>query len=124
MQYRDFELKEATKHWEEKDYYEGWNADDNVIFWNSNKRAVPHDLMLKWLALGFVSEQQVTDTRAKEQKQIAEFMVEYHKARAERTPEQIAEEEFEIKDELDKVTEQGFTTIKIKVGKDVNADIK
>ena len=35
-----------------------------------------------------------------------------------------AEEETEIKDELDKVTEQGFTTIKIKVGKDVNADIK
>ena len=35
-----------------------------------------------------------------------------------------AEEESEIKDELDKVTEQGFTTIKIKVGKDVNADIK
>ena len=97
MQYTDFELKEATKHWEEKDYYEGWNADDNVIFWSSNKRAVPHDLMLKWLALGFVSEQQVTDTRAKEQKQIAEFMVEYHKARAERTPEQIAEEEYEMR---------------------------
>ena len=35
-----------------------------------------------------------------------------------------AEEKFEIKDELDKVTEQGFTTIKIKVGKDVKADIK
>ncbi len=35
-----------------------------------------------------------------------------------------AEEKFEIKDELDKVTEQGFTTIKIKVGKDVNSDIK
>ena len=35
-----------------------------------------------------------------------------------------AEEESEIKDELDEVTEQGFTTIKIKVGKDVNADIK
>ena len=35
-----------------------------------------------------------------------------------------AEDETEIKDELDKVTEQGFTTIKIKVGKDVNADIK
>ena len=35
-----------------------------------------------------------------------------------------AEEEFEIKDELDKVTEEGFTTIKIKVGKNVNADIK
>ena len=35
-----------------------------------------------------------------------------------------AEEEYEIRDELDKVTEQGFTTIKIKVGKDVNADIK
>ena len=35
-----------------------------------------------------------------------------------------AEEVSEIKDELDKVTEQGFTTIKIKVGRDVNADIK
>ena len=35
-----------------------------------------------------------------------------------------AEEKFEIKDELDKVTDQGFTTIKIKVGKDVKADIK
>ncbi len=35
-----------------------------------------------------------------------------------------AEEEPEIKDELDKVIEQGFTTIKIKVGKDVNLDLK
>ena len=35
-----------------------------------------------------------------------------------------AEEKFEIKDELDKVIEQGFTTIKIKVGKDVNLDLK
>ena len=35
-----------------------------------------------------------------------------------------AEEESEIKDELDKVTDQGFTTIKVKVGKDVNLDLK
>ena len=35
-----------------------------------------------------------------------------------------AEEEFEIKDELDRVIEEGFSTIKIKVGKDVNSDLK
>ncbi len=35
-----------------------------------------------------------------------------------------AEEEIEIRDELDKVTEQGFTTIKIKVGKNVSLDLK
>ena len=35
-----------------------------------------------------------------------------------------AEEKCEIKDELDKVIELGFTTIKIKVGKDVNLDLK
>jgi len=35
-----------------------------------------------------------------------------------------AEEEIEIRDELDKVIEQGFTTIKIKVGKNVSLDLK
>ncbi len=35
-----------------------------------------------------------------------------------------AEEEIEIRDELDKVTEQGFTTIKIKVGRNVSLDLK
>ncbi len=35
-----------------------------------------------------------------------------------------AEEEIEIRDELDKVTNEGFTTIKIKVGKNVNSDLK
>ena len=97
MQYTKYELEEATKHWEEKDHYEGWNADDNVVFWSSNKRAVPNDLMVKWLALGFVSEQQVTDTRHKEQKQVSEFLAKYVKQRAERTPEQIAEEEYEMR---------------------------
>ena len=35
-----------------------------------------------------------------------------------------SEEEEEIKEELDKVIEQGFTTIKVKVGKDVKLDLK
>ncbi len=35
-----------------------------------------------------------------------------------------AEEEIEIRDELDKVTVQGFTTIKIKVGRNVSLDLK
>ena len=35
-----------------------------------------------------------------------------------------AEEEGEIREELDKVIEQGFTTIKVKVGKDVKLDLK
>ena len=35
-----------------------------------------------------------------------------------------SEESFQIKDELDELIEKGFTTFKIKVGKDVNADLK
>ena len=35
-----------------------------------------------------------------------------------------AEEKIEIRDELDKLIEQGFTTIKIKVGKNVSLDLK
>ena len=35
-----------------------------------------------------------------------------------------AEEKIEIRDEIDKVIEQGFTTIKIKVGKNVSLDLK
>ena len=97
MQYKDRELTEATKFWNENGHYEGWNADDLVVFWKSNKRAVPNDLMLKWLELGFVSKEQVLATEKKATKQFQEFMVEYHKARAERTPEQIAEEEFEMR---------------------------
>jgi L-alanine-DL-glutamate epimerase-like enolase superfamily enzyme len=35
-----------------------------------------------------------------------------------------AEEEIAIRDELDQVTEQGYTTIKVKVGKNVSLDLK
>ena len=35
-----------------------------------------------------------------------------------------AEKEFEIKDELDQLIDNGFNTIKVKVGKDVKADLK
>ena len=74
------------------------NADSkDVLLWVSNDRCIPHDIMLNMKRYGLVTERQCMMTRVVEQEQISDFLDEYKKNRANRSAEQVAEEQFEMR---------------------------
>lgn len=70
-----------------------WHFDGNVVRWNSNNR-VPFDDVLT--TLGLTSRQLKASQAAREADNDA-FFAEYHKAQANRSQEQIAEERAEAR---------------------------
>jgi len=80
-----------TNSWNENTYFEG-----DVVMWKSNKRPVPNDVMANFFKLGFANYTQVYATKIAKDAYDEEVIGQYLVNQANRTPEQIAEEEYEL----------------------------
>ena len=69
----------------------------SVLRWNRSDNCIPRDIMLKMKRYGLVDQETVDATREAEQIDNAKFIAEYKVNRANRTQEEIAEEEFDIR---------------------------
>lgn len=70
---------------------------EGALVWNSNDRCLMQDAMEELLADGSVVQSQVDITARVRDEQNSAFIAEYREAQANRTPEQIAEERFEMR---------------------------
>ena len=87
------ELNEAAETF----YQNKHRIEDGVLLWNSNDRSPMDDMTTRWVYLGLISEEIFHATEKARDEQNAAFFAEYKQARANRTPEQIAEEQFELR---------------------------
>ena len=93
---RERELADADKTFAENRHYR--DSDNlNVILWKSNDRSPMDDLMKLWLELGHIDLADFRATEKARKEQNDAFFAEYREARKNRTPEQIAEEAFELR---------------------------
>ena len=85
--------QEAQAKFEANDHI----VENNVVLWKSNNRSPMDDMMTDWLELNLVSQVVFDATEVARNEQNNAFFAEYRQARASRTPEQIAEEQFEMR---------------------------
>ena len=71
--------------------------DGDVILWDSNDRSPMDDMMSDWLELGLIDLAVFRATENARKEQNEAFLAERKEARNNRTPEQIAEEAFELR---------------------------
>jgi len=69
----------------------------NVLKWVSNDRCIPNDIMLNMKRYGLVDQETVDATREAEKIDTDAFIAEYRVNRANRSAEEIAEEQFEMR---------------------------
>ena len=86
-------LKEAAKTFADNKH----RIEDGVLLWNSNDRSPMNDMTTWWLELGLITQEVFDATEIARDEQNAAFFADYKVARANRTPEQIAEEQFEMR---------------------------
>ena len=93
---RERELLEAGATFAKTNWYRD-PKDVNVLLWKSNDRSPMDDLMSQWLELGLIDLADFRATAKARKAQNDAFFAEYREARKNRTPEQIAEEAFELR---------------------------
>ena len=76
--------------------WRGVRLEGDVLRWASNGREPFDDMLRHWLSRGMITEVQREATNAARKISSEIAMREYAEARARRTPEQIAEERFEM----------------------------
>ena len=94
---KERELAEANKKFDEQDHY----YDGDVILWKSNNRSPMSDMMGNWLELGLIDLSAFRATEKAREEQYNAFFDEYRKEQANRTPEELAEEAFELRANFD-----------------------
>ena len=87
------ELNEAAEKFAKNDH----RIEDGVLLWNSNDRSPMNDLTTLWLKLDLISEEIFHATEKARDEQNEAFFKSYAAARANRSDEQIAEEQFEMR---------------------------
>jgi hypothetical protein len=87
------EWKEAADKFAKNDH----RIEDGVLLWNSNDRSPMDDLTSLWLELDLIDIAVFRATAKAREAQNNAFFAEYRKAQTNRTPEQIAEERFEMR---------------------------
>ena len=90
---KERDLKEAAEKFAKNDH----RIEDGVLLWNTNDRSPMNDMTTRWLELGLITQEVVDATEIARDEQNAAFFADYKVARANRTPEQIAEEQFEMR---------------------------
>ena len=90
---KDRELKEAAETFTKNNH----RIEDGVLLWNSNDRSPMNDLPSLWLEIGLITDEVFEATEKARDVQNTAAIAEYCKARSNRTPEQIAEEQFELR---------------------------
>ena len=88
-------IRETLRGQLERSYSMAGSSD--VLKWVSNDRCIPHDIMLNMKRYGLVTERQCMMTRYVEQEQINAFLDEWKENRKNRSAEQVAEEQFEMR---------------------------
>ena len=84
--------QETAKHW--RDAY----LDEKcIVRWQSNNRIPFADMLHKFVIARLITQEVADNSEVVRQEEVAVFLGEYKKARANRTPEQIAEEAFEMR---------------------------
>ena len=69
---------------------------NGVVRWKSNDRVPFEDMVTDFAEAGFVGKSAITLSELARQADTSAFLAEYATAQANRTPEQIAEEQFEM----------------------------
>ena len=69
---------------------------DGVVRWKSNDRVPFEDMVTDFVEAGFVEKSAIALSEIARQADTSAFLAEYATAQANRTPEQIAEEQFEM----------------------------
>ena len=87
------ELEEAAVKHAKNDH----RIEDGVLLWNSNDRSPMNDLTSLWLELGLIDLAVFRATEKARDVQNTAAIAEWKIARANRTPEEIAEEHFEMR---------------------------
>tara|TARA_Y100000593_G_scaffold14449_1_gene27436 strand:+ start:7222 stop:7662 length:441 start_codon:yes stop_codon:yes gene_type:complete len=90
---KERDLKEAAEKFAKNDH----RIEDGVLLWNTNDRSPMNDMTTRWLELGLITQEVFDATEIARDEQNAAFFADYKVARANRTPEQIAEEQFEMR---------------------------
>ena len=72
-------------------------SSDGVVTWNSNDRTPFDDMLNDFVTMGFITEADVAVSQIARKEQNDAFFIEYREAQANRSPEQIAEEQFEAR---------------------------
>lgn len=93
MTRKERELSDAKAKFEAGDHV----IENDVILWKSNNRSPMNDLLTNWLELGLILQVEFDATEKARDAQNQDFFAQYRQARANRTPEQIAEEQFEMR---------------------------
>jgi len=71
--------------------------DNGVVRWKSNDRVPFEDMITDFAEAGFISSESIELSKEARSTETSAFLKEYAAAQAARTPEQIAEEQFEVR---------------------------
>ena len=90
---KERELTEAAEKFAKNDH----RIEDGVLLWNSNDRSPMNDMTTRWLELELIDLAVFRATEKARDVQNTAAIAEWKIARANRTPEMIAEENFELR---------------------------